>query len=297
MPFRNAKNILAHCSPINSYKLLLASAMNSRPAYRAVWWALLQPFVRNGEVAFGYRCSERNMKASLRLDDLSSDIQSIWELCISDTYAIDIGFAPELVVDAGGNIGLFTLRMAAVLGAGEQKPKFVIVEPLPKNLQQIRKHLAMNAIDATVMPVCMGGSRRSIPFYCREAIRSSFDPRESYTSVMDLPVFRLQDVIGDSPASRIFVKMDIEGMELETLRAFVPSEQRAVYILGELHDFLGEATALEDLFRDHGWSFEYYEVADNYAHFRACSPAALPFLRTMAGAQTSAISHTKTVAA
>jgi FkbM family methyltransferase len=296
MAFRNAKNIVAHCSPVNSYKLLLASAMNSRPAFRPVWLALLRPFVRDGEVQFAYRCSDRKMRASLRLDDLPSDIQSIWELCISDTYAVDMDFAPDLVIDAGGNIGLFTLRMAAALSSRGQTAQFLIVEPLPRNIKQIRKHLGMNRIDATILPVCLGGFRRSIPFYCREAIRSSFSPREAYTSVMNLEVLPMKDVIGESQAERIFIKLDIEGMELETLRAFVPAEARAIYILGELHDYSGEAKVLGELFYSHGWGFEYYEIADNYAHFRACSPAAMPLLASMANVRAPATARDVSVA-
>jgi FkbM family methyltransferase len=222
------------------------------------------------------------MRGSLRLSDLASDMLSIWELSVDDTYGIDDHFAPDLIVDGGGNIGLFTLRRAAAASlGGESKVKFVIVEPLPRNVDQIRKHLKMNRVDAEIMPTCLGGIPRSIPFYCREAIRSSFDSKEAYTSVVELPVLRLQDVIGSSPAKRILIKLDIEGMELEALRAFVPMEERAVYIVGELHNYEGESMLMEELFREHGWTFGFSHIYDNYAHFRACSPAALPFIPSM----------------
>ncbi len=262
--------------------------MNSRPRYRPVWHALLSPFIRDGLVSFGYRCDGQEMKASLRLSDIASDIQVIWELCVSDTYEVDRDFAPNLVIDGGGNIGLFTLRTVAALASASGtspsnlKTRFVIVEPLQRNIDQIQKHLNMNSVHADLQKACLGGSLRTIPFYCREAIRSSFSPQEAYLEVIHLPVLRLQDVIGSSDAERIFIKLDIEGMELETLAAFVPSEQRAVYILGELHDYAKEADAMQELFNSSGWTLEFFEIADNYAHFRACSPAALPLLPTMA---------------
>ena len=113
MAFRNAKNILKHCSPFSGYKLLLLSAMNSREKYNAIWFPLLRPFIREGQVSFTYRCYGRSLKAELRMSEMASDIQSIWELCARDGYEIDLRFKPDLVIDCGGNMGLFTMRMSA----------------------------------------------------------------------------------------------------------------------------------------------------------------------------------------
>ena len=52
-----------------------------------------------------------------------------------------------------------------------------------------------------------------------------------------MPVILLHDAIGSSPAERILIKLDIEGMEIEALSEFVPNEQRAVCIVGELHEY------------------------------------------------------------
>ena len=91
----------------------------------------------------------------------------------------------------------------------------------------------------------------------------------------------IRGVIGSSDAKRILVKLDIEGMELEALKAFVPSEQRAVYVLGELHNYEGESSLMEDIFYENGWTFSFFEIWDNRALFRACSPAALPLIPSM----------------
>jgi hypothetical protein len=36
--------------------------------------------------------------------------------------------------------------------------------------------LVQSLLSAEILPVCLGGSRRSISFYCRGANASSFDP-------------------------------------------------------------------------------------------------------------------------
>ena len=156
-------------------------------------------------------------------------------------------------------------------------PKFIICEPLPRNIDQICKHLKMNAIEAEIMPSCIGGTRRSIPFYCRAANESSFDPRHEYDSVMEIPVVLIEDTM-QTPAERILIKLDIEGMEVEALSAYLPRERRAVYVVGELHDYPANAPRMRCLFDEHGWTLELFDIDRETSSFRACSPAAVPML-------------------
>ena len=291
MAFENVDSILRMGSVSGSLKLLLIAASSSRPRLRALCLTLLKPFTRNGEVLIRYRCYGRDMKSFVGLSDVSSDLQSVFDLIIRDVYNLDLGFQPDLVIDGGANIGLFTLRAAAAAASTGKSPvRFVLCEPLPRNVQQLKKHLDINKIQAEVTIGCLGGTRRSIPFYCREAIHSSFDPHKPYLSVIDIPVYTLQDAIGFKPAKQILIKLDIEGMEMEVLKAFVPLEQRPVYIVGELHEYALNASSFEQIFHENGWIFEYREINDDHATFRACSPAALPLLASMATVRPSSIS-------
>jgi FkbM family methyltransferase len=183
-----------------------------------------------------------------------------------------------MVVDGGGNIGLFTLRVAALEASVGRKPRFVIYEPMPHNSAQCVRHLETNGIEADVVRACLGGTRRSIPFYCRAAIASSFDGTKPYDKVIEMPVHLLSDAIGDSHAERILIKLDIEGMEVEALSALLPQEKRAVYVVGELHDAAVNLPKLKHLFEENGWNYHFGEIADGQGLFRACSPAALPYL-------------------
>jgi len=291
--FPNARKILKMGHPLSSYKLLLVAASCSRPRFRGLCLELLRPFIRNGEVALRYRCYDRSMRMFLRMSEMSSDLLGALELGTDDTYNLDLdigpgrAFRPDLVIDGGGNIGLFTLRAAAATAsAGAAQVEFVVCEPLPRNADQIQRHLDLNNVQAELMRVCLGGSRRSVPFYCREAIDSSFDPEKPYLSVMEMPVYTLEDAIGSGPAERILIKLDIEGMEIEVLNAFVPSEKRAVYVVGELHEFARNAPLLERIFEENGWPFEYRSISHDHALFRACSPSALPLLSSMQGIQS-----------
>lgn len=260
----------------------------TRPKYRGLCLWLLRPFVRNGEIAVRYRCYERYQRSTLRVSDLGADFFSTLEICVMDIYGIDRGFRPDLIVDGGGNIGLFTLRAAGCYGAS---PKFIICEPLPRNIEQIQKHLKMNAIEADIMPYCIGGTRRSIPFYCRAANESSFDPHEAYDSVLEIPVVLIADTLR-SDAQRILVKLDIEGMEVEALTAFLPHERRPIYIVGELHNYPVNAPLMKRLFEENGWTLELFDIDQQTSSFRACSPAAVPLLDWAAKAEARDTAHT-----
>jgi FkbM family methyltransferase len=283
MALDNVKDILNIGSPVSSYKLLLMQGAFSRPQFRSLFRALLQPAVRDGRIAVKYRCHNRLLKSFVRLSEMESDFYSTRELAVNDVYSLDYGFHPDLVIDGGGNIGMFTLRAAAGLAAaGDASVRITICEPVPQNLEQIRTHLELNGVHATILPVCLGGTSRTIPFYCREANQSSFEPDKPFRSVMEIPVVTLQEVIGSDPAERILIKLDIEGMEVETLSAYLPTERRAVYVVGELHNVARNAAPMEELFRAHGWTLELYGIANDLGSFRGCSPAALPLLPSMA---------------
>lgn len=288
MAFDNVASIMSIHSPLSSFKLLCVAASFSRPKLRPLWQSMLQPFVHDGEVDVHYRCAESDQKIHLRMSELESDFLSTLELGARDTYNLDNGFHPDLVIDGGGNIGLFTLRVSALESAAGNKPDFIIYEPLPHNSEQCRRHLEENHVKARIVNACLGGTRRSLPFYWREAVKSSFDPSKPYQKVVEMPVHLLKDAIGDSPAKRILIKLDIEGMEVEALSAFLPEEDRPVYIVGEVHNVSVNIPLMEQLFDAYNWSYDFGPVVDAETTFHACSPAALPLLRSMsATARTS----------
>lgn len=282
MAFDNVKGILGVGSTLTSYKLLLMQGACSRPRYRAVFLALLQPFVKDGMITLQYSCYDRMVTSTIRVSELESDYYSTRELGVTDIYQLDWSFHPDLVIDGGGNIGMFTLRASTGLAAaGDKGVEMVICEPVPQNLDQVRRHMELNDVQAEVMPVCLGGAARTIPFYCREANQSSFQADKPYTRVMEIPVVTLQDAIGTRKAERILIKLDIEGMEVEALSTFIPVEQRAVYLVGELHSVPRNGPLMEELFRAHGWYLELLDTGDDACNFRGCSPAALPLLASM----------------
>lgn len=274
MAHPNARRILSRGVSLDTFKFLAMAAAASRPRQKKLCARILQPFARAGEVPVHFSVHGRRLTAWVRMSQLESDWMSVYELGIRKIYRLDPEFAPELIVDGGGNTGIFTLTAASTYPAA----KIVICEPVPHNLAQIQKHLERNRIRAQVLPVCIGGAPRNIRFYVREANQGSFDAGKPYESTIEVEVVTLASLVRATDAQRILIKLDIEGMELEALASYVPEEKRAVCVIGELHDHKANAAELERIFRSHGWTVNFDDVGDAGSNFDAWSPAAINYL-------------------
>jgi FkbM family methyltransferase len=270
MAFRNAKGILRNTSGMSALRLLALTAENSRPWLAPLSRAFMRTQTRDGGVPIDLKFNGHSSTMMLRTQDMQSDLHSVIEVVARKVYPLDPGFNADIVIDGGANIGLFTLQAAATF----PRAAIVCCEPLPRNAEQLRRHLALNDISAQVAEVCIGGERTTIPFYCRDANASSFDPAEPYERVTQVEVLRLVDLLQGYDPQRILIKLDIEGLEVDTLEQYVPTEQRAVIVLGELHRHVETRPRMEALFREHGWSFVVGDEAGDDVLFEARSPAA-----------------------
>ena len=272
MKFSNARRILRAGFSVGALKLLLLQCAVSRPTFRGLCVGLLRVFVRDGSIAVRYPCHGRTYTVFIRMDEMESDLYTVKELAPQSVYDLEPGFEPDLIVDGGGNVGLFSLLASAVFPAS----RIVVCEPVPRSIAQIEKHLKINGVRAEILPVCLGGHRRTIPFYIREAIGSSFDPEKPYTSKIDVEVLTLADVLEGRDAKSPLIKLDIEGMELEVLESYVPTETRCVFIVGELHGRKANGARLERIFKASGWTLRYRDDSETDSIFAAWSPAASP---------------------
>ena len=155
MALANARLILKSASGSSALKLLLLTARFSRPGLKPIWITLIRAFVRNEEIPIQYTQSNRTFDISLRMADQESDLHSILEVAIRHVYPLDPSFVPDLVIDGGANIGLFSLQAAAIYPSA----KLIVCEPLPRNIKQVEKHLSRNHVTANLLPVCIGGTR------------------------------------------------------------------------------------------------------------------------------------------
>jgi FkbM family methyltransferase len=230
---------------------------------------LLKPFIHEGKVRVDYEFLGRPLTAFVRVDDTSSDFGILYEQAVCNAYRLDLDLRPELIIDGGGNVGMFTLSAIAL----NPDARIIVCEPVPRNITQMREHFAINGVRAEILQVCIGGSRRKLRFYEREAGQGSTDPAKSFTNTFEVEVVTLDDVISgyDGKAERILVKLDIEGMEIEALQEFVRPTKHKITIVGELHDHKDNKDEVVRIFTEARWTCRFYDETDPGSNFYARS--------------------------
>lgn len=263
MAFENLKAVLrSGADPRSKFKLLLAAAAISRPVFRPIALPLLRRLAAEGVVRFRYHKFGRTLQASLRLADLPNDLLSFYELGAGDCYRlreISKKFFPDYVIDGGGNIGMFALGSLALW----PDALCLILEPVEDNRARIKAHLDDNHLGAELRASCLGAQPGRMKFFCRDAMRGSLYEQDPFSQEVDVDVVTLSQLVRDLPgwpAIKVFIKLDIEGAEIEVLEEFFTSGAvpAGCQIVGELHHWpVHKEKFLQVLARAH-WNSEFF---------------------------------------
>lgn len=250
--------------------LLLIAAHESRKWLRLLTGPLISYLTRTGDCEIAYKCAGKSLRCVMRKMDIASDFCSVIELVADDIYRLETSWRPKLVIDGGGNTGLFALRVRAMYPGATIK----IFEPVPRNADCIKTNHKLNGWDCDLTCACLAGENGSLKFYCREANQGSFDSKLPYTEVIDVRKLTLSSVIPEENIGPILVKLDIEGLERDVVREFVRSgEVRTICVVGELHGHSEHEAEFTAIFKNAGWTIEYFDVTTSGSIFRAWSPA------------------------
>jgi len=123
-----------------------------------------------------------------------------------------------IAFDVGANVGAYSLLLGRWVGGGGHVFAF---EPSPSAFAGLGEHIRLNALDARVTPVpsAVGGVVGSLPFIVEPTagegrLASSTGGR----ATVDVRVTTLDAFCGEHGLSPDFVKVDVEGAELDVLR-------------------------------------------------------------------------------
>jgi FkbM family methyltransferase len=152
-------------------------------------------------------------------DPLSESIHAhgVWEPFESSVF-LSLLQPGDTVVDAGANIGYYTLLAAQAVGA---KGHVHAIEPDPDNLRLLNENLALNGLsNVTVHPLALSHQEGNGALYHDPRNRgdhrlypSSGESRES----LPVRVTALDTLLGELPPPRL-VKIDAQGSELAIFR-------------------------------------------------------------------------------
>jgi FkbM family methyltransferase len=130
------------------------------------------------------------------------------------------GVGDFVAIDAGANVGSWTAEFRKLArGAG----RVYAFEPQPQAAAKIR---GLNVDGCEVLEMALGSKEGTLPFYAAgpaDTMGSLFDRHDTYAANrrqdrFDVKVIRLDDFVAANSITRIdFMKMDLEGAELEAL--------------------------------------------------------------------------------
>ena len=170
---------------------------------------------------------------------------------------------PDLVVDIGANRGQFALQLRSLGYAGP----IVSLEPQRAHAKSLQARAATHDPAWTVHHAAAGDQPGVLALQTftddvfssfhtpTDAARARFGDLLRPTTVEEVEVFRVDDLLANSPhakATRIFLKTDTQGHDLAVLRGASATLERSLVVLAEgslvpLYDTVATPAALDAL--------------------------------------------------
>lgn len=180
------------------------------------------------------------IKIELNPSDLGHLI-SFQEVILENCYDLKLlPFNPELILDCGAHIGLFSILAAHTYPTS----KIISFEPNPKNINCIRRQLEINSLPISLIESAVSTQEGESWFQSEYSntgtlLKHLDKPANSYlVKTLDLP-----RLIGNLNISTLLLKLDIEGEENLLLPKLIPQLPPKCAIFFESHH--GETGWLE----------------------------------------------------
>lgn len=180
----------------------------------------------------------------------------------------------ESFVDAGANVGYYTLKVASQLRDNRSLGKVISIEAHPDNYRALCRNIACNGFTNVIaLNRAIWDSRGTISLHQRITAGNRLltdDARvllnhtpDSGGSELAVNADTLDNMITENNVKQIGVlKMDIEGAEVHALNAASETMKRTRKIIVEVHDRNEEA--VRAMLCDNGFSTRQLVVVDTY---------------------------------
>jgi FkbM family methyltransferase len=175
-----------------------------------------------------------------------SDIAIVSTVFETDVRSVFQPKPNETVIDVGAHLGLYTLIAAKLVG---QNGKVISIEPDDANLVVLRKNVAINNLNNTiVLPVALGDVSGLKKFYAgvMPSASSFYFTRwralykvRTVKKIITVTLDELLEKLGIKDVE--WIKIDVEGAELDVLRGGESFLQNSKNLKILIRDYSGEA--------------------------------------------------------
>ena len=236
-------------------KLFIMAAYSSRPRLNFIFKPILSLFIAKNVINVSIKYFTNTIRTQVRLKHFSSDYLSITELVLDNCYQLPINISPDLIVDGGGNTGLFTILCNKIYS----NIPVLLFEPVKENIEIINTHLILNNAVCKIYNGIISLKEGGVPFYIRNANNSSFDNIDPYTTEIEVISFKLSNILVNYSFNNALIKLDIEGSEVEVIPDLLKSfGNKNLHIVGELHHWPKHIKSFKKIVKNYNYHLDIY---------------------------------------
>lgn len=215
-----------------------------RPFYKLIMDRKWREFYKLSQLHSGkgrfIPSSVKFSKYKFQVPDLPSFLGQYKELFIDEIYRFDAVNDTPYIIDVGSNIGLSLIYFKELY----PKSSIVAFEADPKVFDYLKKNIESCKIDSVqLMNQAIWIDNNGVNFSSEGADGGTI---KGSTSVIKIPSRRLKDLL-DSNRSIDFLKIDIEGAEVDVLKDCRGSLKNVRNIFIEYHSFVGKPQSLSEI--------------------------------------------------
>lgn len=172
----------------------------------------------------------------------------------------------DFVIDAGANIGFFSLLMSRIVGDGGS---VLAVEPAAVNVEKMRANIGLNHFsNIEILNNPLARQKKTVEFYLQHdsGRNSAWRDHTAVTEEVEVETCTLDDICEDRRIPKL-IKLDIEGSEFEALQGgkYLLSMHPPFVVLEINPEALGHMGTspleIRDLMQKHG--YEMFALNEN----------------------------------
>ena len=162
----------------------------------------------------------------------------------------------ETVVDVGAHVGAFTIKARREVG---ENGLVIAIEPEPRNLELLKRNV-QKYDNVIVIDKAVGNRKGKTKLYLSETSCEHSIINRGARSIQ-VEIDTLSDILSGLGISRVdFVKIDVEGAELEVLKSAGNYLKKIKKISIAAEHYWGEQDNLESFLKSNGFSTKKIEV-------------------------------------